>query len=286
MTTTFLMTLRRFIDKLLGVKGVIIDVKFRDWNGFQRHARIQDDQIWGAIKDVLLLDAYRLSYSFVPGKLGCVVDAGAHVGLFSLSVAENAEYVVAIEPSLANFALLTENVRKSGQEGRILPVCAALWKSGGSVEMSEEWHSGAYGMGRPSTVSRRSTSITLHDIIKEHGYVDFMKIDIEGAEYDIIADSAESDLSDIKMIVLELHPEVYGMVGVSGIVSKLSRVGFHLKLFRLPILRPYAYTIRKILNSRLVDFRKLKLLLLLVYTALSLVRFKPNELLLLYAERA
>ena len=65
-----------------------------------------------------------------------VVDVGAHVGIFTLKAAREAEdgLIVAVEPDPGNFRLLVRNIRANGLEN-VIPIRAALWKEEGTLRL-------------------------------------------------------------------------------------------------------------------------------------------------------
>ena len=87
---------------------------------------------------IFLRDEYRLDA--LPARLGCVIDLGANVGLFTARIAARAERVLCYEPVPANFAQLEKNVAAphvqpfraavSGTSGTLRiyrPASDALW---------------------------------------------------------------------------------------------------------------------------------------------------------------
>lgn len=64
------------------------------------------------------------------------------------------------------------------------------------------------------------------DLLSKLGYdrVDLLKIDIEGAELDLLT-KENSWLSKVNAIVAEIHPQVYGLRGVDEIVTALKSSG-------------------------------------------------------------
>jgi len=67
-------------------------------------------------------------------------------------------------------------------------------------------------------------SITLHDILQRYDLkvCDCLKMDCEGAEFDILQHAAADDLRRIRMLILEYHP-----VGdIQHIKARLQGLGF------------------------------------------------------------
>ena len=67
-------------------------------------------------------------------------------------------------------------------------------------------------------------SIRLKDFIKSKGPIDMLKMDIEGAEHEVIAD-CEEVLGNVKNIFVELHQTAENSM-LSGIIAILERSGF------------------------------------------------------------
>jgi len=59
----------------------------------------------------------------------------------------------------------------------------------------------------------------------QHKEIDVVKLDIEGAELEILREGADW-LKHVKAIIMELHPAIYGCKGVNEIISILSKNGF------------------------------------------------------------
>lgn len=168
-----------------------------------------------------------------------VVDIGAHIGSFALLASarlpagrHGRARVIACEPSPRNFRILSENIaRNHAQNITVLPVCVA-----GQNGMRELFldtqnaaRNGLYGSGHSISVP----AITLVELFKQHGmkYCDFLKIDCEGAEYEIIEATPIETLERIRNIAMEYHlPPYFGLDKTkhrfSSLVQKLKRAGF------------------------------------------------------------
>ena len=69
---------------------------FRE-EGVELRCTVNEDNLWIAVKDNLLLAEYEREGVSLRDVSGVVVDAGAHVGVFSLLASVHARSVVAIE---------------------------------------------------------------------------------------------------------------------------------------------------------------------------------------------
>ncbi|RLI13802.1 hypothetical protein DRO33_00570 [Candidatus Bathyarchaeota archaeon] len=126
-----------------------------------------------------------------PGEGDIVIDAGAHVGLFTLKCLRihKACLVVAVEPHPLNAKLLRSNMVLNGLEGKVAVVEAALGSEEGKGRLYL-----ARVAGRHSLVQRHGGRsipvevITIDGLVRGLGLerVDFIKVDVEGAELDVL----------------------------------------------------------------------------------------------------
>jgi FkbM family methyltransferase len=136
-----------------------------------------------------------------------IVDVGAHIGMASLLFAHRYPMarIIAVEPEPANFAALVRNV---SSYKNIVPVQAALWKEDGEVRLgkSTAHPKGAFAIAEDG--SQRVRAVTMDTLMKETGLstIDFLKVDIEGAEKDVFQNCAW--IKNVRVIAIELHDRV------------------------------------------------------------------------------
>jgi len=157
-----------------------------------------------------------------------VVDVGAHIGTITLLAALAMKrrgvqgVVISVEPVSINYMLLLNNVKLNQLEQYVKPIKAAVASHKTTVEV--EW------IGNKEKV-QTVTMQEIVELIKKLGYdsIDLLKIDIEGAELDVILNNS-SWLGRVKRIIMELHPQMYGYSGVSKIVRELKKRGFEVRI--------------------------------------------------------
>lgn len=173
-----------------------------------------NDRPWG-------LDVYL-------GPMRCVVDIGAHCGLFSLCAAEyGAEMVLAFEPEPTNFRLLLENIDLQELSGVIVPVpCAVSRESFQFVNFGRYPQSGMNSLvytNMDRAVKTRTVGIIdlINVVSAKYGCLDYMKMDVEGAEYMIFQDSPDLREALKKLCVLDLdvHTDESGSYFTSKITA-------------------------------------------------------------------
>ncbi len=115
-----------------------------------------------------------------------VLDIGAHVGYYTLLLARlvgEQGKVYAFEPDPKNFALLKKNVETNGYKN-VIAEQRAVSENAGKAMLHIGGRSAHHSLLRNKYSSDRSVevaSVRLDDCIK--GKVNFIKIDVEGAEY-------------------------------------------------------------------------------------------------------
>ncbi len=154
-----------------------------------------------------------------------IIDAGANIGLASLYFKK--EYpnsnIIAFEPDIAAYRALNKNMNEFGYNDVEL-INKALWSS--EVEL-DFFHEGADG-GRISNISDVNSTykvktVRLRDYLEET--VDFLKIDIEGAEIKVLTDCADL-LSNVKNIFVEFHSFLKKDQELSILLALLEEAGF------------------------------------------------------------
>lgn len=150
-------------------------------------------------------EPYERYFRVAPGET--VLDVGACIGEFAIPAAKRAKEVVAVEAVPENRAWLRMNVSVNKLQN-VCIVGKAAWNRGGSLRLylSNEnigAHSLVIKKGRKSTEVKADT---LDNIISELGIekVDFVKMDVEGAELEAL-EGAEKVLNKARKIVVETH---------------------------------------------------------------------------------
>ena len=144
-----------------------------------------------------------------------VVDVGGGLGDFTVHAARSCPKgkVYAYEPFPESFALLEENVRGNELKNvRAFP-CAVTGAGRDSLTLYKTGNACQHrtiGPDGDGSSAVRVPSTTLARIFEDHRIetCDFLKIDCEGGEYEILFECPESTLARIRTICLEYHDGV------------------------------------------------------------------------------
>ncbi len=146
-----------------------------------------------------------LGYQINPGDT--ILDVGANIGSFSLLAAhKQAGQIFAIEPAKEVFELLQENIRLNGRKNISLFNLALDAGEGvrelqlGDAQASFHWKS---PFGAVQMVPTLSLGMFLE---RNHvARVDFLKMDCEGSEFDVLFNSDRAVLRKIHRFAIEFH---------------------------------------------------------------------------------
>ena len=122
-----------------------------------------------------------------------VLDCGGHIGTFARFALDErgARQVVSFEPDKSNAACYRVNLEREIRDGRATLVEAGLWDQPGSLSFTPD-NNGNSGSGVVSQVGELEIrTVTIDSVAEELGLdrVDFIKMDIEGAERRALAGS-------------------------------------------------------------------------------------------------
>lgn len=163
-------------------------------------------------------DVYRAEPEIESGDL--VVDVGAHIGFFTVWAAQRGADVIAVEPALENRSRLLSNIDTAEVAGRVTVVAAAIGDPADGRAISKIGPEGdpcgsAWTAPADETPGRHPGSVpylTLDDLA-EHYFdgrdVAVLKVDAEGAEWDLLDGASRKTLERIRYITVEWHgPEL------------------------------------------------------------------------------
>ena len=118
-----------------------------------------------------------------------VLDCGANIGLFTKeALAAGAELVVAIEPAPRNLECLRRNLASEIASGRVIVYPKGVWDTEDTLTLRvdpAEAAAASFVMGEESWVAVADVPLTTIDALVDElnlPSVDFIKLDIEGAE--------------------------------------------------------------------------------------------------------
>lgn len=168
--------------------------------------------VW-SVKETFL-DQFYTRYSLPVQDGWTVVDVGAGIGDFSIFAAQAnpSGRVFAFEPFPNSYALLKQNLAENQVEN-VHAFQKAIWSRGGELELDlssgeplQFTSQDKLATGKPDGVLRIE-AISLAQVFSAENLevIDLLKLDCEGAEYEILFGAQPHTLARIERIILEYH---------------------------------------------------------------------------------
>ena len=167
------------------------------------------------VYEIFAEDCYRLEWLLGPllDRPIQVVDIGGHVGTFAcrLTQLHPKASVVSCEPSATTAGYLRRNAEQNGVSDRVAVYQRAVAATTGRALFHDNGGgSGLNGLAAAGHASGPSTeveTIAFDEVIASApAPVDFLKIDCEGGEYDLVLGSSPSSWDSVQRVVIEFHP--------------------------------------------------------------------------------
>lgn len=225
----------RMVAAFLGIRSAtpfILELR----NGYRFRVRTRMD-IW-IIKEICLENQYEnASVDIEDG--WTVLDIGAGLGDFAVHVAKRRpnSTVYAYEPFPQSYALLQENLDLN-QIGNVqvspCAVCAQAGPTPFHIAVEAVAHSTA-GLANAASDTIQVTGMTLDDVFVhlQLSHCDYLKMDCEGAEYEVLFNTSRETLHKIRHLCLEYHDGVAGF-SRQDLVRFLMERGFSVRVTPSP----------------------------------------------------
>jgi len=192
--------------------------------GFKLHYN-NANALLGMYNEIVRQESYRFISS---SKSPIILDCGANIGvsmLYFKKLYPNAQLVgVEADPSVGE--ILIENLKKNGCDAEIIH--KALWsRSGDTINF------GCAGSDSSSIYSDENVisaeTIGIVELLSKYNKVDLLKIDIEGAELEVLQNCGDS-LSKVEHLFIEFHSFPSQPQKLEEILAITAKSGFRYKI--------------------------------------------------------
>lgn len=196
--------------------------------------KLGDGLVWECVDIASFLSAYKSIfvdkiYSYNPGgskTRQVIIDCGANIGLsvlfFKLKYSKSK--VIAFEPDPEIFGVLQKNIKEAGLDDVIL-YNKAVWIRDEKLSFQADHADG----GRIQSTYNGKTlveGIDFNAFLQKQKHIDMLKIDIEGAESEVLAKCFPA-ISKADKIFFEYHSSRNVKQVLGCILEKFERHGYH-----------------------------------------------------------
>lgn len=174
-----------------------------------------------SIQEIFVDEVYKLPKTDKSIK---IIDCGANIGLSVLYFKMQNQHarITAIEADPLIFNLLKDNIHAYDYDGIEL-INAAVWKEDTTVSFSSEGSVGGKMDNQDTGNTVQVPAVRLRSFL--HEKVDFLKIDIEGAEYEVLKDCRDL-LKNVDNLFIEFHGLKHQEQRLHEILDWVNAAGF------------------------------------------------------------
>jgi FkbM family methyltransferase len=172
-----------------------------------------------------------------------IIDCGSNIGLSVLYFKRLFPHsrILAFEPDNDIFDVLKRNVEHTGCKDVELQ-CRAIWTSETDLHFMNEGADGGRLSGPGDQKSKLVRTVRLRDYLTTP--VDFLKLDIEGAETEVLIDCADL-LANVKMLFVEFHSFAERPQTLHTLMTVLADAGYRVHIHP-PVTSPQPFMRRDV----------------------------------------
>jgi FkbM family methyltransferase len=165
-----------------------------------------------------------LDYKVSNKKINLAFDLGACYGdtAFIFHKYLKAKKVYAFEPDPDNFKILIENLRLNKLENAVIPIELGVGKENGSFYLTKAGAGSAIGTKKSNNAVKVKLT-TIDNFVEENKIkkVDFIKMDIEGAEFDALKGAVKTIKRDKPDLLIAIYHKGEHFFEIPGWLKKL-----------------------------------------------------------------
>ena len=182
-----------------------------------------DHTLWSLAGETFIRREYcPAGFEISPNSI--VIDIGAHRGVFvGFASRRNPRQILAIEPNRENFHQLQSFVTQN-KLSNITLLNKAVSSQDGEVKLYRSTHSrhSIQKQLHSENLFETVQAISLDSLLAPYERIDFLKMDCEGEEYEILRAANANSLERIQTLSMEIH-NINQDVLVAGLYSKLRK---------------------------------------------------------------
>ncbi len=188
---------------------------------------------WDVVHELYFAGGYGRAMNFLKNLPGepVVLDLGGNIGLFSLLAAQThpAALVYAYEPGPPNYRMFEMNCLANPGPSKRIHLCkeAVAGQTRIAEWLFDEQNPGGSGLfgrdGIKYQVQIRAFAEVLGSVAND---IALVKIDIEGAEYEVLQSTPPELWKRIQAISLELHDSPDGKISQADFIKRMGGLGF------------------------------------------------------------
>jgi FkbM family methyltransferase len=177
---------------------------------FKITLRSQADK--SVFEEIFKLGEYKAAEEKIKDAKNFIIDAGAQVGFFCLyaKALNPGVKIIAIEPDEENLEAMANNFSQNNiKDIEIISSALTGTRSVRDFFVSQDFHDHSLNKNLVKKIARKVKvqGLTFNDICEKYkiNQIDLLKMDIEGAEYEVLNSLSQNDWDKINSVVLEYH---------------------------------------------------------------------------------
>lgn len=225
-----------------------MELEVKEINGVRLFYR-PDSHDYSILSEIWIEGYYSKYFPF--GRKAVILDIGAHNGYFSIFASVNTaagSVIYAFEPVDENYSILTKNIEANSVEN-VHARNMGVSKSGGSVNLFiNSAHTGGHSIYKERVQKYEINNIEEINIDciafgqivpADVDVIDYCKMDIEGAEFEVLLNTPRKMLEKVSVYALEFHE--FGGYKADDLIRLFKGLGYNVEHGYLPSKRGISF---------------------------------------------